>query len=528
MRLKGEQIIAAEFRLTAGPGFAAENPASGVLLEPRFREATREDVDAAATAAAAAFDPYRTLPLAQRAAFLERIGERLTACGEDLVGRAHEETALPRPRLEGELHRTVNQLMLFAAQVRQGAFLAVRIDRPLPGRKPQPKPDLRTMQTSLGPVAVFGASNFPLAFSVAGGDTASSLAAGCPVVVKGHPAHPGTCELAGRAVMQAVRDLGIPPGVFSLLQAQQATAGAALVQHPLIKAVAFTGSLSGGRALFDLASARSEPIPVYAEMGSVNPVFFLPEALAEQGVALGGALAETVTLGVGQFCTSPGLIVVLKGAATDLFIRSLESRLAAWPPGVMLHGGIKQNFLAGLHKLSTVDGVERRDRPCRSLAGNLVAAALFLTDAPTLLGNPSLAEEVFGPSAVVVVCESRQEMLAVAKSLQGQLTATVHGTEAECQGFRELLELLECKAGRLVMNGFPTGLEVCAATQHGGPYPATTDSRSTSVGVDAMQRFLRPVCYQNFPQELLPEALRDQNPARLWRLVDGRMSCDDL
>lgn len=528
MNLRGEQIIASQLRPAGARGFAATNPATGFELEPQFCEATHADIDAAANAAAGAFDLYRKQPLAQRAAFLENIGEQLMAMGAALIARAHEETALPRPRLEGELARTVNQLQLFAQQVRQGAHLEARIDRALPARMPAAKPDLRTMQLPLGPVAVFGASNFPLAFSVAGGDTASALAAGCPVVVKGHPAHPGTSELAGQALMRAVQKSHVPPGVFSLLQAKSNHAGAALVQHPLIKAAAFTGSLAGGRALFDLACSRPEPIPVYAEMGSVNPVFFLPQVVRDQGTLLAAALVESMTLGVGQFCTAPGLVLVVKDAATDEFLREVDACLAAKPPGVMLHAGIKRNFLSGLNKLSRVDGVVRRDKTSPVLDGCQVAPALLQIDAKTLLDNPALAEEVFGPAAVVVVCDSRAAMLAAAESLQGQLTASVHGTRAELEAFRDLLAVLERKAGRLVLNGFPTGVEVCASLHHGGPYPASTDSRSTSVGAAAVKRFLRPVCYQSFPQELLPEALRDKNQLGLWRLVDGNLSCDDL
>lgn len=528
MSLKGEQIIGSEFCSMGEQTFASVNPATGIFLETQFCEATREDIDAAVDAANIAFDLYRKLPSVQRAAFLESIGDQLLVLGAELVTCAHEETALPHQRLEGELARTVNQLKLFAQQVRQGSFLEARIDRALPERLPVPKPDLRAMQIPLGPVVVFGAGNFPLAFSVAGGDTASALAAGCPVVVKGHPAHPGTSELAGQAVMQAVDKNGIPPGVFSLLQASSTDTGAALVQHLQIKAVAFTGSLKGGRALFDLACSRPEPIPVYAEMGSVNPVFCLPQLIKDNGTSLAIALAESLTLGVGQFCTAPGLVLVIKDATTHTFIRDIEACLVAKPPGIMLHDGIKRNFLAGLNKLSSVDGVERQDGPRPLLDGCLVTPALLQTDAKSLLSNPVIAEEVFGPSAIVVVCDSMAEMLAAAEKLQGQLTASVHGTDTELDSFRDLIDILERKAGRLVMNGFPTGVEVCASMHHGGPYPASTDSRSTSVGTYAVKRFLRPVCYQGFPQELLPEPLRDQNEQKLWRLVDGNMSCADL
>ena len=522
------QIIASEFRASGERGFAAVNPATGALLEQRFKEACSDDIDRAAKAAADSFDQYRMLPMEQRAAFLEDIGSELSACAPELVTRAHAETALPGVRLEGELARTVNQLKLFARMVKQGSFVAARIDRAAPDRLPAPKPDIRTMLVPLGPVAVFGAGNFPLAFSVAGGDTVSALAAGCPVVVKGHPAHPGTCELAGQAIVNAIRKNQVPSGIFSLLHAEGRDAGAALVTHPEIRAVAFTGSLSGGRALFDLGCSRSEPIPVFAEMGSVNPVFVLPKILADRGPLLAEGLVESMTLGVGQFCTSPGLIVAIRSAALDQFLGVLKSSLETKTPGVMFHEGIKKNFLDGLNGLQEIDGVSRLDSSRTRPAGCEVVPALLRTDAPTLLDNPEIAGEVFGPAAIVVVCQSIDELLVVAESLAGQLTASVHGTTEDLQGFCKLFGILQRKAGRLIVNGFPTGVEVCPAMHHGGPYPATTDSRSTSVGTDAVHRFLRPVAYQDFPQELLPEPLRDLNPRKIWRLVDGDMSTDDL
>ncbi len=528
MTLSGKQIIGSEFRPSVGHSFSAVNPATGEVLPPHFGEASPDDVERAVCAAAGAFERYRKFSSTQRAVFLESIGAELMALGPELIGRAHAETALALPRLEAELARTINQLQLFAQHLRQGLYLGARIDRAQPERTPIPKPDLRSMQVALGPVAVFGASNFPLAFSVAGGDTASALAAGCPVVVKGHPAHPGTSELAGLAVIRAVEKNNLPSGVFSLLQAEDLAVGAALVQHPLLKAVAFTGSLAGGRALFDLACSRPEPIPVYAEMGSVNPVFFLPQIVCDNATLLAESLAESLTLGVGQFCTAPGLALVIKDAATEAFLGRLETCLAAKPQGVMLHHGIKQNYLAGLNQLLTVDGVRPRLNPQPLLDACLVAPSLLQVDATTFLANPGLAEEVFGPLAIIVVCDSRAAMLSVAESLQGQLTASMHGTYCELDSFRDLLEILERKAGRVIINGFPTGVEVCASMHHGGPYPATTDSRSTSVGSDAIKRFLRPVCYQNFPQSLLPEPLRDRNAQNLWRLVDGNLSCDDL
>jgi len=528
LALKGMQIIASEFRASGNRVFAAVNPATGDLLEPRFGEASAEDIACAVSAAADSFDPYRMLPTEQRATFLEDIGNQLTACAVDLIDRIHAETALPQARLEGELTRTVNQLKLFASTVRRGSFVAARIDRGRPERLPAPKPDIRTMLVPIGPVAVFGAGNFPLAFSVAGGDTASALAAGCPVVFKGHPAHPGGCELAGQAIVNAIRKNGIPPGVFSLLHAMGTDVGVALVSHPMIKALAFTGSLSGGRALYDLGCSRPEPIPVFAEMGSINPVFLLPGALTDRRQSLAGGLVESMTLSVGQFCTSPGLVVAIRSAALDRFLASLASDVEGRPSAVMLHESIKRNFLDELRALQEIDRVTPLAGQRSMPEGCQVFPVLLQTDARNLLNNPQIAREVFGPAAMVVICDSTDELFAVAECLAGQLTASVHGAEDDLHRFRELFGILQRKAGRLVINAFPTGVEVCPAMHHGGPYPATTESRSTSVGTDAMQRFLRPVAYQGFPQELLPEPLRDPNPRKIWRVVDGEVSCEDL
>ncbi len=509
LSLTGLQIIASEYCPGGRTTFSAANPADGAVLEPVFFEATASDIDSAVRQASAAFESYRELSLEQRAAFLECVAQELHNIDKEIISRAHLETALPHQRLEGELNRTISQLKLIAEQVRQGAYLGERIDAAIPERLPQPKPDIRKMNIPLGPVAIFGASNFPLAFSVAGGDTASALAAGCPVVVKGHPAHPGTSELAGRAIMQAVKTSAAPPGVFSLLQAQNHGAGAALVQHPGIKAVAFTGSHAAGRALFDLACARAEPVPVFAEMGSVNPVFILPTTLADKCKAIAEGLVGSMTLGLGQFCTAPGLVFIEQGEAAELFIEDLASRLNSVPHGTMLHKAVKQNFLAGLCRLEAT-GVVEICNPQPMPGGCEVVARLYRTDAKMFIHNPVLAEEIFGPVAMVVVCDSGEEVLAAADNLPGQLTATVHGTNDELLEYRDLLKRLECKAGRIVINGFPTGVEVCSSMHHGGPYPATTDSKNTSVGTDAVTRFLRPVCYQDFPQGLLPESLRDK------------------
>jgi alpha-ketoglutaric semialdehyde dehydrogenase len=411
---------------------------------------------------------------------------------------------------------------MFASLVREGSWVDARIDRALPGRTP-PKPDIRRMLVPIGPVAVFGASNFPLAFSVAGGDTASALAAGCPVVVKAHPAHPATSEIAARAIIAAADALGIPSGVFSLLHSTRNDVARALVQHPLVKAVGFTGSLHAGRALFDAAASRPEPIPVYAEMGSVNPVFVLPGALAERAASIAEGMKDSVTLGVGQFCTNPGLTIGVGDPRFDTFVQQLDALMRTAPSGTMLTMSICRSYEAGVLRLGGIDGVATTRSSARAQEPQALPA-LFVTEAEVLLRHRDIGEEVFGPSTVVVRCGSREELEAVARQLDGQLTATIHGTPDDLVEYVSLVSILEQKAGRLIVNGFPTGVEVCPSMQHGGPYPATTDSRSTSVGTAAINRFARPVAYQNFPQSLLPADLRDANPHGIWRLVDGDLT----
>ena len=516
--LTGKNLIAGE----AVDGTDGSFTAAGAVA--RFEEASALHVDDALDAAARAFDAYRHVPAEARAAFLDRIAANIEGT-DDLIEVAHIETALPAQRLAGERTRTASQLRMFAALVREGSWVDARIDRALPQRTPLPRPDIRRMLVPLGPVAVFGASNFPLAFSVAGGDTASALAAGCPVVVKAHPAHPATSELAARAVMAAADVSGLPRGVFSLLQSTRNELARALVQHPQLKAVGFTGSLRAGRALFDAAAARPEPIPVYAEMGSVNPVFILPGAIAERGAAIADGLKDSVTLGVGQFCTNPGLTIGLGEARFDDLVRQLEARMRSAPPGPMLTPAICRAYDAGVIRLGGIEGVTTTRS---SDAGDepLGVPSLFVTRGEVFLRNHAIGEEVFGPSTVVIRCDSRDELYRVAAQLDGQLTATVHGTPADLEEHASLISILETKAGRLIVNGFPTGVEVSPAMQHGGPYPATTDSRSTSVGTAAINRFTRPVAYQGFPQPLLAPELRDDNPRGIWRLVDGELTKD--
>jgi len=445
----------------------------------------------AAARAGEAFATYRHESGKTKALFLRRIAENLEANGEAIVAAANEETSLPLPRLHSELGRTTGQLRLFAELVEDGSWVDARIDRANPNRKP-PKPDLRSMLRPIGAVAVFGASNFPLAFSVAGGDTASALAAGCPVVVKAHPAHLRTSALAAAAIASAV-----PEGVFAMIEGVEE--GIALVQQPAIKAVGFTGSRRGGQAIMDAAAKRPDPIPVYAEMGSINPVFILPGAMRERGATIATGLQASVTVGVGQFCTNPGLVVTSSHSA---FIDELQQRIAATTPAPMLTPGICDAYRAGVERLAATRGV-------RTLARVDAAsgAALFTTDARTFLGDETLMDEVFGPSTIVVECEP-SSLLGVARRLEGQLTVTIHGTDDDLVAHRELIDILETKAGRIVFNGFPTGVEVSDAIVHGGPWPATSDGRSSSVGTRAIERWVRAVCWQDCPEAILPEELR--------------------
>ncbi len=515
-------------RLASRSAFRARNPATGETLEDEYFEATPAEIDAAARSAERAFETYAAVLPKRRAEFLRAIAEQTLALGESLLARAHAETALPPARLESERTRTVSQIRLFAELLEEGSWVGARIDRALPERKPQPRPDLRRMLVPVGPVAVFGASNFPLAFSVAGGDTVSALAAGCPVVVKAHPAHPGTSELSAAAIRRAVRETGMPEGVFAMLHGTSPEVGITLVTHPAIQAAAFTGSLRAGRTLYDAAALRPDPIPVYAEMGSSNPVFLLPGALQERSEAIARGFAASVTLGSGQFCTNPGLVVLVDAPASTAFLHAAGDLLAKTAAGTMVHAGIKAAYDQSVAEVTRLAGVRiaARGQTPGAHPETEAHAALFLTDAATFLGEAALAEEIYGPASIAVSCSSRLEMLRIARELHGHLTATIHGTERDLADFSELVDVLRRKAGRLVFNGFPTGVEVSHAMQHGGPYPATTDSRETSVGSAAIHRFARPVCYQDFPQSALPEELRNENPRGLWRLLDGVPSKD--
>ena len=523
-RLTGQMLIAGSPVRGAGTPIRGFNPSTGRQLEPDYRYGDRSHVDAACTAAAAAFADYRSTTAEQRAQFLEKIAANIEAIRDGVIARAVAESGLPEARITGEVGRTTGQLRMFADVLREGSWNGARIDPALPDRKPLPRPDIRQRSIPLGPVAVFGASNFPLAFSVAGGDTASALAAGCPVVVKAHDAHPGTSELIGRAITEAVADAGLPAGTFSLLFGSGPELGIALVTDPRIKAVGFTGSRTAGTALVAAAAGRPEPIPVYAEMSSINPVFLLDGALASRGADLGAAFVASLTMGSGQFCTNPGLVIAVDGPGLDTFLGAARDAVAKAAATPMLTPGIASNYAAGVDTLSGEADLIVRGEASESETS--CRAALFATDASSFLGSERLQAEVFGASSLIVRCADAAEMRAVAEGLEGQLTATVHADESDYDDAHQLVPLLELKAGRILFDGWPTGVEVGHAMVHGGPYPATSDSRSTSVGSRAIERFLRPVAYQNVPKSLLPSAIADDNPDHLWRRIDGRLTRD--
>lgn len=516
--IKGDLLIGAD---STGDNrtVRAINPATGENMEPAFAVASVADVDRACDLAAAALDTYRATSPEARAVFLETIAANIMEIGDQLLERAHAESGLPLARLTGERGRTVGQLRLFASVVRSGEWLDLRVDPALPERQP-PRPDLRLRQVPLGAVGVFGASNFPLAFSVAGGDTASALAAGCPVVVKGHLAHPGTGELVGRAIRAAVASCGLPEGVFSLVTGANET-GAALVKNPHIKAIGFTGSRAGGLALAAIAAARPEPIPVYAEMSSVNPVYLFPAALAARAEALGKAFVGSLTMGAGQFCTNPGLTFAIEGPDLDTFIAAVSSAIVESTPAPMLTPGIHSAYDKGVAAFAGNGAVRTLAMGKPAEGANRSPAIFFETDAEQFLADESLGNEIFGAASLLVHCKDVAQMVAIAEKMEGQLTATLHLDPADYEDARTLLPVLERKVGRILANGWPTGVEVGHAMVHGGPFPATSDSRTTSVGTMAIRRYLRPVSYQDLPDGLLPPELSNDGVKTLPHLLDG-------
>lgn len=486
-----------------GPSCFKTSPCSGP--KHQFPVGTPDLVDQAARSAAAAFSIYSQTTRLERASFLRSIAEEIDCAGPAITEIGCEETGLPNARLEGERGRTCGQLRMFADLLERGDYLDRRHDVPLLERTPLPRPDIRLMQMPIGPVAVFGASNFPLAFSTAGGDTASALAAGCPVIVKAHQAHPGTSDLVAQAIARAISKTGLPDGVFSMVHGGNRQVGESLVKHALIQAVGFTGSLTGGRALFNLCASRPNPIPFYGELGSVNPMFLFPGALAERGSDLAQGWVNSLTLGVGQFCTNPGIIVAIEGVYTDSFIAASKQLLSEIEPQIMLTEGIATAFRVGQERMASTKGVKTILRS--SCDGRRGGPSLFETDGVNWLADPSLGHEVFGPLGLIVKAANHDEMLSVAKSLDGQLTCSLHVSPEDLSAGHDLMPILTQKAGRVLANSFPTGVEVCDAMVHGGPYPASTNFGATSVGSMAVRRFLRPVCFQDIPKELLPDDL---------------------
>ncbi|TFE37060.1 aldehyde dehydrogenase (NADP(+)) [Paraburkholderia dipogonis] len=524
MNIAGNLLIGQQpVRGTSGSTYAID-AATGERIGPAFGGATKEDLDTACALAWAAFDAYRETSLQSRAQFLEAIASNILDLGDKLIDRCVQESGLPRARIEGERGRTVGQLRMFAEIVRAGDFLEARIDPAQPERKPLARVDLRLRHIGLGPVAVFGASNFPLAFSVAGGDTASALAAGCPVIVKAHSAHPGTSELVGMAIQKAVKSCGMPEGTFSLLFGSGREIGQGLVRDPRIKAVGFTGSRHAGTELLSVAAARPEPIPVYAEMSSINPVLLFPHALETRGDAIARAFVQSLTLGAGQFCTNPGLILAVDGSALEKFISSASAALADVPAATMLTPGIRKTFEQAVSNMCGHPHVRTEGRGFVGSTPNQVQGALFSTTADAFRNFPELQEEIFGASSLIVRCPDMQTMLELVESLDGQLTSALHIDEEDHNDARRFLPALERRTGRILANGFGTGVEVGHAMVHGGPYPSTADGRSTSVGSNAICRFLRPVSYQDMPESLLPAALKSGNPLNINRRINGKIT----
>lgn len=490
----------------------------------KYNDATLSEVNAAMQESHIAFLSYKNFPGKKKAEFLRAIAAEIEALGPELVTTAMRETNLPEARIINERGRTTGHCRMFADLVEEGSWVDARIDTAIPDRAPAPKPDIRKMLVPVGPVVVFGAANFPLAYSTAGGDTASALAAGCPVIVKAHPAHAETSQLVASAIAKAMEKTGMPRGVFQHVHGASFEVGQALVKHPITKAVGFTGSLAGGKALFDIANQRPEPIPVFAEMSSINPVILLPDTLHRDAEKTAANLAASITLGVGQFCTNPGLLIAVEGEGLDRFIKALSNEIQKAIPGTMLHQGIADNYAKKLSHALSQKGVKVEGQSTSESNAHQGRPHVASVTAEEFMKNPALAEEVFGPFSLIVRCKTNDELLSVVNRSHGQLTSTIIADEVELAKYSSLINMLVEKAGRLVVNGVPTGVEVCPSMQHGGPFPATTDSRFSAVGSDAIKRFARPVAFQNFPDSILPYELQELNPLKIWRLKNNEWS----
>lgn len=504
------------------------NPQLNIENDTVFTEATPQEIDEAVQLASEAFKVFRSISGAKKAAFLNAIADAILALDDELIQTYCMESGLPEGRAKGERGRTIGQLRMFADLVADGSWVEASIDTAIPDREPAPKPDLRKMLIPLGPIVVFGASNFPLAYSTAGGDTAAALAAGCPVIVKSHPMHSGTGELVASAVIKAAEKTGMPNGVFSNLNSSGIEVGTQLVKHPEVKGVGFTGSINGGRALYDLAAERDEPIPVFAEMGSVNPVVMLPNALKNRGEDLAKTYAHSITLGTGQFCTNPGLLLAIKSDELTHFISALANQIVEIEPSCMLHPNIigayenKKGKMVSQKGLSVVSDFEN------DVQTNYARQAITTVEGHTFLENIALHQEVFGPFSMVVQCENMKQLETIISKLEGQLTGTLIAGDDEASEHSSLISALQNRVGRLIFNGVPTGVEVCPSMTHGGPYPASTDSRFTAVGINSIKRWVRPFSYQDWPNDLLPNELKNENPLGIPRLVNNNMTKDNI
>lgn len=526
--IHGKNILGFELSAKGDTTFRTHSSPAGEELTGSFVQAVGEEVETAIAKAKAAYTIYKTKSGLEKASFLRTIADEIEALGTQLIERACAESGLPEGRITGERGRTTGQLRLFATLLEDGHWTEATIDTALPERTPAPRPDIRKMLLPVGPVVVFTASNFPLAFSTAGGDTASALAAGNPVIVKVHPYHAGTNELVAGAIASAAKKTGMPDGVFSSLNAIEFSVGETLVLHPEVKSVAFTGSFFGGKSLYELAQKRKEPIPVFAEMGSVNPVILLPEKLQSAPGLLAATMAASLNMGAGQFCTNPGVMVVMESEASSLFQTSLAEEIKKLAPQPMLHNNIYKNYTTRTEEIFTNTEVEKlaeSDAEGSLLKGRPAVARVTGSD---FIQHPEIAEEIFGPFSLLIVCRGADELEKVLATFDGQLTASVLATDADVEKYATAIKTIQEVVGRLIFNGVPTGVEVCYAMQHGGPYPSTTDGRFTSVGVDAIKRFVRPVAFQDAPDAYLPDELKDANPLKIWRRINGQLSQEPI
>ena len=519
--ITGKNYIGADLSSDSTVSFKTFNPLLNIENKTTFFEASDSEIQKATKLAHDAFRVFKLVSAKQRSEFLIQISEELKSISDDIINIYCSETGLPEGRCKGELGRTINQLLSFATLLKEGSYQEVSIDTPLPERKPMPKPDLRKMLMPIGPVLVFGASNFPLAYSTAGGDTASALAAGCPVILKSHPMHAGTGELVSSAIIRAAKKTNMPNGVFSNLNSKGIEVGVKLVNNPYVKAVGFTGSLKGGRAIYDLASQRSHPIPVFAEMGSVNPVLIFPKKLQKEYSELAIQYAKSITVGSGQFCTNPGIIISFESDYFDLFINKLVQEIQEISPSCMLHPNIYNAYNLGLQKIKKNKNVSELTSYSDKYENNFPRHVISRVSAEKFIEDKCLQHEIFGPCSLIITCQDEEEILKVIESLDGQLTGTILAQDHDTFLSQQIIDTFELKVGRIIFNGVPTGVEVCSSMTHGGPYPASTDSRFTAVGINSIKRWLRPVSYQDFPQSLLPDELKNDNPLNINRIVDG-------